>query len=506
MAKFTRRAAARVFAIGATGALTGAALTQAVSAATAQDPSSKELHPTARENMNRGSSGWRLGKAGRDADPKLLQVSGYASATSVNLGESITFHVSVSAEETHVVEIYRLGWYGGEGARKVAESSPIPHLKQPDLKQDPGSGMITCDWSPTWALKIQDSWASGAYLAVFTTASGYRNFTPFVVRDDARRAPFCVVMPFTTYQAYNMWPRDGVRGKDLYNGYLPDGDVTYSNRATSVSFDRPYPYHGGLPSRFEYDHWFINWAEAEGHDLVYATSIDLHAGRIDPTRYAGLLFPGHDEYWSQEMIDVATKAIAAGTSLAFMEANNVYWNIRLSPSADGRPDRVMTCYKLDKDPAPDASGPTTQWRLVDRAGTKAEQRLLGVQFNGQPAEAAPLVVRAADHWFWAGTGVKDGDQIADVVGGETDGVQDKFPLPEGEGLTRTILAESPFKAQNGTTIVQNSSVYETESGAIVFACGSNDWPAALSAPGGRDPRIQRATANVLNRILSRWSA
>ncbi|CAM5665381.1 hypothetical protein SMICM304S_05120 [Streptomyces microflavus] len=42
---------------------------------------------------------------------------------------------------------------------------------------------------------------SGIYLAVFTSADGFRSSTPFVVRDTERRSDLLMVLPFTTYQA-----------------------------------------------------------------------------------------------------------------------------------------------------------------------------------------------------------------------------------------------------------------------------------------------------------------
>ena len=134
--------------------------------------------------------------------------------------------------------------------------------------------MISCRWPSAWALEIPRNWTSGLYVAVFTTTSGWRSFTPFVIRDDARSAALCVLLPFSTYQAYNQWPLDGRRGKSLYYGYaLPDGRPrrrrparaapswsTWSEPSKCPSTVR---YFGdGLPNRFDYDRDFIRWLAA----------------------------------------------------------------------------------------------------------------------------------------------------------------------------------------------------------------------------------------------------
>ncbi|WP_222105939.1 N,N-dimethylformamidase beta subunit family domain-containing protein [Catellatospora sichuanensis] len=459
-------------------------------------------NPTDAENRLAGAPNWRKAQGVRAANDIAQQINAYASATSVNVGESISFHATVAGAQPYRIAIHRLGHYDGAGARLMTESPELTGSVQPPPSIDPDNGMITCDWTPGWTLEVPQDWVSGTYMAVFTSAAGWRCFTPFVVRQDERRAQLCVVMSFTTYQAYNFWPLDGIRGKNLYYGFEPGqpGRQDHTRRAHQVSFDRPY-HRDGIPSRFDFDLDFIQWAEREGYDLVYASSIDLHLGRIDPTKYAGLVFPGHDEYWSGAMRDAAEAAVTAGTSLAFLTANNVYWHVRIGAASDGRPDRVVTCYKgeVGLDPNPDERGATVQFRVARPGPGDAEQRLLGVQYNGIIPAPVPLVVAQADHWFWAGTGVADGDEIEGMVGGEADGVDSRHPTPEG--VSQTILSRSPYQLRNGTDLIQNTSVYETPNGAIVFAAGSLDWPAGLNRPERVDQRIQRATANVLNAIV-----
>ena len=48
----------------------------------------------------------------------LTDIAGYSTKTTVAPGESIGF--AVSTNKTYRVIIYRLGWYGGNGAREMA--------------------------------------------------------------------------------------------------------------------------------------------------------------------------------------------------------------------------------------------------------------------------------------------------------------------------------------------------------------------------------------------------
>jgi len=524
MAEVSRRTLLRTLGIGAVGAAAvgGYELVGSGGPGTVRTSASTGLRtgtnprgvpaPSKRileENARRGSKAWKIGAYGtKPATDVALEIKGFASKTSVHVGDTIDFHVSVNRAQRISIDVYRFGHYRGVGARLVTSSPSLGGLTQPPPRMD-AFGTITCAWAPSWTLRVPTSWVSGMYMAVLTSAEGFRSYVPFVVRDD-RPAQLLVVVPFTTYQAYNQFPFDGRFGKSLYYGWsaaFQEGPVlaglagfTYDDRARRVSFDRPFATTG-LPKHAQDDQAFAYWAELLGYDMTYATSLDLHAGRLDLTQYAGVIFSGHDEYWSMPMRQQVTAAVASGTSLAYMSANNVYWHIRCDkPTAVGE-IRSMHCYKTDPDPTPDASGPTTQWRMMPHSPRHAEQGLVGVQYNGIVAVEVPLVVQRADHWMWKGTGVRDGDRIPGLVGVEADGFNPKMPSPAG--AKQTLLSASPFLYNDVVPKqeVQNTSLCEMPNGALVFAAGTMNWPLALGAAGRLDERVQTATANVFARIL-----
>ncbi|MFG2328615.1 N,N-dimethylformamidase beta subunit family domain-containing protein [Streptomyces sp. NPDC048604] len=442
------------------------------------------------------------------------QIMGYASTTSAGRGELVDFHVSVRVNQNYRIAIYRIGDYGGAGARLMTTSEPLRGIRRPVPAADPKSGAIECAWPVSWSLRIPDGWLSGLYQAVFTADDGHRSSTPFVVREPERASALLVVIPFATYQAYNMWPKDKRTGKNLYRGYLPDGKLGGTEqRARKVSFDRPYS-GSGVPSWFNMDSSFARWAEAAGYDVTYASSLDLHDGTIDPAAYRAVVFPGHDEYWSQAMFDSAMKAVHGGRDLAFLGANNVYFHVRMERSRTGVQDRLMACYKSSHDPAPDAAGRTSRFREVVSNGSRGEQQLLGIQFNGiVPTEKPfPLVVKNAGHWLWEGTGVLDGERLPGLVGIEADAYDPRGTEPAG--ATRTLLAESPYKdSRPGARqrSVQHTALTEFPGGGSVFVAGTFHWPIALvdgdpwadEKIKDREARvkIRRATANLVDRML-----
>jgi hypothetical protein len=181
----------------------------------------------------------------------------------------------------------------------------------------------------------------------------------------------------------------------------------------------------------------------------------------------------------------------AGVSLVFLSANTMYWQVELSPSPSGAPDRLLSCHKRRVPRKP------TLWRELGRP----EQQLLGIQYAGRVPEPCPMVVRNARHWLWEATGAEEGAELPGLVAGEADRYFPRTALPEH--TCRILLAHSPYKDGEGITRFQETSLHRAPSGALVFASGTFAWSPALDRPGHVDPRIQRATANLLDRICKR---
>ena len=75
-------------------------------------------NPIVLENQQPGAAGWDLDKdhVGTDA---VGQIKGYASAVSINKGQTITFRVSVNPAQTYTIDVFRIGWYGGMGGSSM---------------------------------------------------------------------------------------------------------------------------------------------------------------------------------------------------------------------------------------------------------------------------------------------------------------------------------------------------------------------------------------------------
>ncbi len=498
------------------------------------------------ENERPGTSDWRL-----DHPAIAREIEGYAAATSVNRGDVIRLHVNTHAA-SFSLEVFRMGWYQGLGARRVFGPVVVPGTRQTMPEMDPATGLVDCAWVNPFELTTRNphdptDWATGVYLARLSTvecsnpresgsegegergrenacesARAAQSYILFVVRDDAAPCDLLFQLSVTTYQAYNAWG-----GKSLYRW-----GSSGRERAAKVSFNRPYaanaqnpaaaygmgagefltnlqPHAESYPvSNAGWDYNMLRWLEREGYGVAYCTNLDTHATPALLRRCSAWLSIGHDEYWSRPMRKHVEAARDAGVHLGFFSANSAYWQVRFEAStASGDADRVMVCYKkAARDPLPagsaDKSLATDKWRSA--AVDQPEEALIGVMYAGDPVDA-DIVVTAAAHWVFAGTGLAPGAVLPGLLGYEVDSVQGRGPA----GVE--ILAASPWTALTDASQrgVAHMCLSTARSGAHVFATGSIQWAWGLddyNVPALRSSRLnaaaQQITRNVLERFVS----
>ena len=126
-----------------------------------------QQNPIQAENARPGTTDWQLQNPSGDNEGS--QIEGYASATSVNRGDNISFFVRTT-DPTYTIAIYRLGWYGGLGGRLEVAPQSFPALSQPLPTPDPTYGMTECNWTSQYTLTTSNpsdptDWVSGIYVA-----------------------------------------------------------------------------------------------------------------------------------------------------------------------------------------------------------------------------------------------------------------------------------------------------------------------------------------------------
>lgn len=438
-------------------------------------------NPIPAENLLPGDPDWD-----DTYDAWNRQIEGYADRVSARAGDTVRFMIRSDQPKTATWRLYRIGWYGGAGARRVAEGGPIQVGPQPDCPPARGTGLIRCGWTESFRLSIDPDWLSGIYVLRLQRQDGYTRFVPLVVTDE-RPADLLLQTASTTYQAYNRWG-----GNSLYvddSGLLPLG------RATHVSFDRPYASDQGAGQLFRYEIHMARFLERHGYDVTYATNLDLHqhgASLMGGRR--AFVTVGHDEYWSGEMRDAAEAIRDRGKALLFFGANQAYWKVRLeAPLGQGNP-RVMVCYKGRSRDDP-VQGPGVTARFRDPEVDRPENGLVGVMYESWQILSSPFV--AGSGFLYENTGLLPGDTLPGLVGYEYDRVVDNGATPPGF----TVLSRSPVIDAEGKPGWSESGFYRGPRGSFVFAAGTIEWSFGLGHPTLADPRVERMTANVLREAL-----
>lgn len=455
-------------------------------------PASAQSNPIVLENQQSGSISWELNNPANDTD---MQIKGFASLQSVNVGQSIDLHVHVNVPQTFTIEIYRVGWYGGRGGRLMQSIGPLNGVPQPAPTIDTFTGMVTAPWASAYTLQVPANWTSGVYLAKLVNANGYDNYIIFVVRDENRRADFLYQHPANTSQAYNNFPDNGVLGKSLYRFNSSGANTVAGDRsAVKVSFDRPYAERGaGLFFAWEID--LIAWLEKEGYDVTYSADVDMHNNGASLLNYPSFISGGHDEYWTKEMFESTVAARDAGVNLAIMGANAAYWQSRFENN-----NRVLVVYKNGNiDPEPNSDLKTIRFRDLGRA----EQTLFGVQFhshNNSGSNNTDYIVQNSTHWVYENSGFADNDAVTKIIGYEIDNLDPNYPGPPANG-TQVFLSDSPYLNSMGRIAQSTASIYQASSDAWVFAAGTLSWSWALNKPGYIDSRLQQVTKNILERFI-----
>lgn len=437
------------------------------------------------ENQQTGDGDWQTPVAPES------EIDGYASQTSVAPGDTLNLHVNAPGAR-YRIDIERLGWYYDAGGRQVA-CYPSCTTDEAGVAQpapgtpDPSTGYLDAGWSVTDNITVPSSWTTGYYEAQLVLTSGpdagKANPVWFVVRPAATAPPstVLVVVPVNTYQAYNPWPTTidssghvlpgPTDGKSLY-GFNSSNGVP----ANHVSFDRPLPNQWNTPLYVDFP--LVRYLESQGYDISYATDADVDSGAQSLLGHKLVAVMGHSEYWSKAMRDAYQAAQAGGVNLAFMGANDGYWQIRYDDN-----QRTIVAYKElaqteDPDATTDPSQLTTQFRELNPP--RPECQLEGVQYGENqdtPSGGSfPYTVVSSSlgtPWM-TGSGFSAGMTVQNLVGYEWDAVQPGCAVPP---LT------SYFHWNGNGDPIGNPSAdsvgYTASSGAQVFAGGGMQFAQGL---------------------------
>jgi len=480
-----------------------------VDTAAAQAPCDAPANEIVAENCLPGnpSSEWDISGAG---DPSI---QGFATDISVERGATIGFKIKTDAAD-YRIDIYRLGYYAGLGARKVATvlpSATLPQTQPPCLTDTPWTGLRDCgNWAESASWQVPPDAISGIYIATPVRLDTFgASHIPFVVRDDDGSSHLMFQTSDTTWQAYNRYG-----GNDAYGG---DGPATNS-RGHKLSYNRPFTTRAdhATESVFHAEYPMVRWLEANGYDVSYFTGVDSDRFGAEMLEHEVFLSVGHDEYWSAAQRANVEAARDAGVHLAFFSGNEIYWKIRWESSVDGSgsPHRTLVCYKegtLGDNGCGTKCDPlenvwTGTWRdgcsfRPPADGCRPENAVSGqISWIGT-THAIEVPEADGKMRFWRNTDIANLSPglIATLPHG-TLGYEWNFEQSTYTGFYPP--ARVWMSTTNADGLTHHLSLYRHSSGALVFAAGSVQWSWGLDRNHDRgsnppDVRMQQATVNLL---------
>lgn len=449
---------------------------------------------------------------------------GYAWPKWVRSGERSEFRVH--SIDPYKLELWRygkepefvqsLGWHDEHGPRATMQIVP-----DGDFTQTGAEWNKVGYANSVHSQHVRAPEQSGLYYFRAQTATGRRFAFPWIVAPRTPNTPMAVLASNITWNAYNSFGgrsnyihADGLPSTPTLNSrqelkrYADTGFFTWNaSDYPPLSFDRPEPFNdldfdeqptdpieGRQACHLAPAEWrLLAWLEQQRFEYDYYAETQLHDGTLDLSAYRVLVLSVHPEYWTRTMIERVKRWVSEdGGQLAYLGGNGLNCEVRMDDPA------TMTCLngQLTSLWPEGMHGHESRMDLTH----ESESKLLGVVFTPSGAmTGAPYQVLDAQHPYFAGTGLRDGDLFGMVClhqrcpGGASGHETDKVSPQSPRNIVK--LAKGINPDGGGAEMI----TYTTDSGGRVFSVGSINYVSSLLV----DEPISRITANVLREMLTR---
>ncbi|MDE5442480.1 DUF4082 domain-containing protein [Bradyrhizobium sp. CSA207] len=477
-------------------------------------------NPIVLENQKPGTpkSVWQI----QPGDNSTL-TQGFATAISANVGGTVQFKINnLTGNPNYRVDVYRLGYYGGNGARLVTslQHQAGAAVVQPAPLSDPSTGLVDAgNWSVTDSWSVPTDAVSGVYIA--SVINGTQIFQiPFIIKNEASHSDIVLQTSDEDWQAYNGWG-----GANLYFGNGPG----INGSAYAVSYNRPLvtrdgtgTFSEGGDSPFTAEFAAIQWLEQNGYDVSYISGIDAATNGSLLLNHKVFMDAGHDEYWTEAQRANVEAAAHAGVNLAFLTGNEIFWKTRLAPSINGSgsANRTLISYKDTHanallDPTGQATGNYSDPRFGSTPLPSNE--LTGTLFavNAFRYDTITIPYPMTQLRFWRNTAVgqtspgQTASLVPGLLGVEWDTAPDNGFRPAGliSVSSSTVQVDGKYLLDYGNTFGAGTATHnlvvhrDPVSGALIFSAGSINWPWALASDHDGpatpvDPNVQQAMVNL----------
>ena len=450
---------------------------------------------------------------------------GYMWPKCVQSGEHSEFRVH--AVEEYEVELWRygaekefirrIGTFDEHGPRATMQITPDDDYTQTGIEWNRHGYH-----SKAMGQFVEAPDRCGLYFLHTRSKSGAFFCFPWVVAPKTPQSKVAVLASDITWNAYNSFggrsnyihadcfpPTPTVNSRLELKRYTEKEHRTYDQETYApLSLDRPDifnhideheqltdPIGGRQGCHLAAAEWrLLGWMERKGFDYDFYSETQFHFDRVPLDEYRVLILSTHPEYWSIEMYERLKQWVfERGGRLMYLGGNGL--NCEIEFLDDHRIVYHNTKWSHSEPQYAD-DGREYESRFDKRH--ESEANLLGVVFSFPGImTGAPYRVTSAEHWCFAGTGLRNGDVFGEnslhmrVPGGASGHETDKVSAQSPGNVQR--LAKGLNRDDGGAEIV----MHEPGGGGAVFSAGSICWPSCVLV----DEAVSQITENVLNRFL-----
>jgi N,N-dimethylformamidase beta subunit-like protein/tachylectin len=423
--------------------------------------SNSEQINTAGVSWANGGNGIAVGSGFSQQGSAALQ--GYPSSLSTAQGGSLTVQVSTTFA-SYSASVLRLAPAAG-GPVTVVPATSYPGRFQ---SLPAGYRSAGCGWSPGFTVAAGVGWPSGVYSARLSSPFGTLHDVVFVVRPQTPQNKIAVILPTSTYNAYNTWG-----GHDQYT-YGQDGVqrlITLLRPSVTTNVNPT----GVIDHTLYSDLLLLTWMTANNIQFDVYTDGDLHA--TGPTwlpSYKAVVLGSHAEYWTVTERQNLINYLNGGGRVVATGGNTLYEQVGYSTDLNTVTYRTTTGDRA----------------LLDDAGLYTSDAL-GVDFN--PAtymDFFPYQVQN-NHSFLAGTGLTVGGTFGGAgYNGAASGWEVDWAVSGVSGLVVIAVGLNPNGGASMCYVPKPNNGW-------VFTTGSIAFNGSIAS----DPAVQKILANVFAAAL-----
>jgi hypothetical protein len=440
------------------------------------------LSPTwvADENRKAGVPGMSM-KSWKNLDLSAATGSAlWLDQTSSDCGQKVEIHAALyhsysSRQWTgpRTFAAYRIGYYGGSGAREIWRSGAIVlSIRKATTSRD-ATRFTHADWPIATSFTIGKEWTPGFYLIVSLSPKGtIENAAPLVVRSPLASSKLVMVQSFLTWNAYNSFG-----GRSSYVGPGENKEARNAQRSRVASFDRPIVGSGAFSLQRDAIP-FVQFTEKQGINVDQLADLDLDKWPSLAKRYNGVILGGHAEYFTHRIFQTFIALRNSGVNLAIFGGNTALWQVRLEPSKYGL-RRNMVIYRVaNQDPQTDLTQITIEYadaRLNTPSNLITGESTNGVHVYGK-LESAKIPK-------WLKLPKKP---VIDNISNDTegDGIQNNVASPPNIHVIfsgKMELRDPNLRGQKELHPTVQTVWFTSPSGSAIFNAGVTTWSCNLMA-------------------------